>query len=209
MRKAITILLALVMVLSLAACGGGSTTTNTPAATEAPATPEPTPTSASSDTENPSTIVPTQTDSTPANDNSIIEFQNTILFEDDIVAIELLSFYAETMNWNSGAQEEKIAAFKIHNKSDFTVYIDIEDTYVGEEAVIAGQMDGTMEVASGKAGTFRYYFNYNTVPNPTALGSVDDLYLLEGVFSIIIDKNTSDFSADSMYSVPFSMNSAK
>lgn len=43
MRKAITILLALVMVLSLAACGGGSTTTNTPAPTEAPATPEPTP----------------------------------------------------------------------------------------------------------------------------------------------------------------------
>ena len=42
MKKAITILLALVMVLSLAACGGGSAPTNTPAPTEAPATPEPT-----------------------------------------------------------------------------------------------------------------------------------------------------------------------
>ena len=43
MKRAITILLALLMVLSLAACGGSSTTTSTPAPTEAPATPEPTP----------------------------------------------------------------------------------------------------------------------------------------------------------------------
>ena len=42
MKRAITILLALLMVLSLAACGGGSTTTPTPEPTEAP-TPEPTP----------------------------------------------------------------------------------------------------------------------------------------------------------------------
>lgn len=43
MKKAITILLALIMVLSLAACGGASTTGETSAPTEAPATPEPTP----------------------------------------------------------------------------------------------------------------------------------------------------------------------
>lgn len=42
MKKAITILLAIVLVLSLAACGGGSATTNTPAATETPETPAPT-----------------------------------------------------------------------------------------------------------------------------------------------------------------------
>ena len=40
MKKAITILLALLMVLSLAACGDDNSTTNTPAATETPATPK-------------------------------------------------------------------------------------------------------------------------------------------------------------------------
>ena len=42
MKKAITILLALVMILSLAACGGGSAAADTPAPTEATATPKPT-----------------------------------------------------------------------------------------------------------------------------------------------------------------------
>lgn len=42
MKKAITILLALVMVLSLAACGGGSATTTTPEPVTTTASPEPT-----------------------------------------------------------------------------------------------------------------------------------------------------------------------
>ena len=52
MRKAITILLALVMVLSLAACGGGSETANTAVSAEA-ATNQPAPTETTENTEAP------------------------------------------------------------------------------------------------------------------------------------------------------------
>ena len=105
MRKAITILLALVMVLSLAACGGGSTTTETPAATGEP-TPESEPTA------------------------SIVEEPKTLDLKTAVVGKwvyqpgPLSDFYMELYKGGSGAQ------FNYKGEKTFDLTWEIEDDVI-------------------------------------------------------------------------------
>ena len=192
MKKQITLLLVLVMALSLSACGGEQ--------------------AAETGEETQEAEVSTEVESTEPSesDNSVIEFDDAVVYEDENAKIELLAFYEEEMNWSEGTKNEKNITLKLYNKSEYDLFIDLVDLYVGDDQVTASMSDGTMTAAPGKNGTFRYIIWYDSVTNSldhTALDSLEDLYSLEGRLDIRIDKDVNDNKIDDSYKASFDLKS--
>lgn len=142
MRKAITILLALVMVLSLAACGGGNTTTEAPtptetidtpapAETEAPATPELTEAvETPAETETPATPEPTpeptlEIKAVPLSIGDKIENENFTMTFDSIEILPEFSYRTSTYSSTSLYVEDgyQIALLRGHFENTSTATI--------------------------------------------------------------------------------------
>ena len=116
-----------------------------------------------------------------SSDNSIIEFSDTILLDNDLVTVELTQFFEKEVNW-AGASEpqmEKYITLKVHNNSDKEILFNLEDAYINDESVTVIMQDGNSGPAPGKTKTYSYDIQYNTSPNPKALDAIEDLYTLD------------------------------
>ena len=138
-------------------------------------------------------------------DDSIIEFDDTILFDEGTVTVELINFYAEDVNWTTGSQNEKHVTFKVTNNADHEIRLDEKDFYINDEiCYVCGKSD-TIDLAPGKSGTYIYIIAYDTAPEHTALETLDELYYLEGTFT---GTNLYDDSKNSKFEIEFSIQEA-
>ena len=138
-----------------------------------------------------------------AEDTNIIEFEDVILIDDENVTIELVNFYEETKNWDTGTRDEKVISFKVYNNTDHELRISLRDAYIGDEEAWVCMLDGNVGPKPGKSKTLRYYIDYNTSPNPTELESINDLYDLEGYFDIF--NSYEDTSKNNGYETEFAI----
>lgn len=116
------------------------------------------------------------------------DFKDVILFDDDLVTIELVKFYEEEVNWgySSGPLMEKYFTVKVKNKSDKELLFDLRDAYIHDESVTLAMMDGNQGPAPGKTKTYTYNVYYNTNPEHTPLDSIEDLYTLDAAVDVRI-----------------------
>ena len=190
MKRILAILLVCILCISFAACGKKSdddTMKESPADT-------------ASDAAAPNETEPTEPD------NSVIEFTDIVLVDDNNVTIELVNFYEEEVNWAEaygGKQIEKCITFKAKNKTDKDIYVDLNNLFIGEETMyISG---GFSEVVAGRTASFDIYVKHDTTPNATPLDSLDELYQAEGRFEI---RSKADPRAFDSYKVDFSIDKA-
>ncbi len=227
MKKIVALLLATVMVFALCACGGTSeagngatvqeeivsddveNTARDDAENSAPdnvenTAPDNEENTTPDDVEN---VAPDDTDSAAEEEKpAIIEFTDVVLVDDDTVRIELVNFYEQEYNWNTGKQIEKCLTYKVTNKSDHELLIYLEDPYIDDESVSRSGVDGVGNAPKpGKTASYRYriYYNSPADKNGKALDSLDDLYRLEATFEIMtkID-NKIVGSYDAVFSLP-------
>lgn len=189
MKKAISMLLVLALCLSLCACGKSTSSKSNADVVQ----------NAVND------FTPAQTENVNVND-SLIEFENVVLVDNDTVKIELVNFYAEDVKWFSDVQNEKYITVKATNKSNHDITLNPGNFYLGDEAVVAIMITGSIAPAPGKSGNYTFMIKYNTSPEATALDSLKELYALEGSFDGL---NTyEDSSKNTRLSVSFNIQSA-
>lgn len=189
MKKAISMLLVLALCLSLCACGQStSSKSNANVAQNAV-----------------NDFTPTQTENVNVND-SLVEFENVVLVDNDTIKIELVNFYAEDVNWFSDVQNEKYITVKATNKSNHDITLNPGNFYLGDEAVVAIITTGSIAPAPGKSGSYTFMIKYNTSPEATSLNSLEELYTLEGSFSGL--NIYDDSSKNTKLSVDFNIQSA-
>lgn len=175
MKRTFSALLALIVALSLCAFGSGSA-------------------KASSTSDDSPQIKRISDD--------LIEFENVILVDNDTLTIELVNFYAEDSNWVEGSQNEKHITVKVKNKTAKEFFLNPDQFYLNDEAAWIICVDGSIVPAPGKSMKCSVIVAYDTKPEHTALGSLDELFCLEGSFSgcfistggSITDMLTVDFS---------------
>lgn len=119
--------------------------------------------------------------------DSLIEFDEVLVAENDTVALYLVSFYAKDVNWSAGAQNEKYISFKAKNKSDHKIFLNPDKFYLNDEKCYVSMADGSISLDAGRSGTFSFCVGSDTKPEHTALKSLDELYGLEGAFSGLHD----------------------
>ena len=89
-----------------------------------------------------------------------IDFESPILiYEDDNIRIELQSFFHEFMNWGDPGRKpafEKGLLVKYYNKTDYEVWIQLREAYLGMDAVCPAKTAGNEAVAPGKASICAY-----------------------------------------------------
>jgi len=180
MKKTLSIVLVIVLFLALSACDNTEDTTQTQEMTSAPI-----------DT---------------ANEN-VIEFGSpVVIWEDDNIKIELLSFYQEFVNWGVADKEpatEKGITVRYYNKTDYGVIIQLQEAYLGVDAVQILHSAGSETPASGKATTREYLIQKVVGSNTTALESMEDLYQLDGRFWVGIKHDKNSSIADEHYNIEF------
>lgn len=180
MGKWMSLLLAGVVCISLTACGGGNDGTDKDGGKAS--------TEADSSKQGEETVAETE-------DSNIINFEDVVLVDNDDVKIELVSFYAEDVNWTEGKQNEKCITLKVTNKTDYDInfssefYLDGERTYT----IFHG---GSNDVAAGKSGNCTFCIAKDTQPEHTALESLDELYNLEGTFEVWFGGKRESLEAD-------------
>ena len=184
MKKILSLALALAMCLSLCACGTGNTCTCDCAQC--------------ADCEKKTQIADvTNADDASAaekNDN-VIEFETPIVVaEDENLRVEVVKFYEEYRLWKKGypynadaategATLEKLVMFKLCNKTDHTLTTYLNDTYLGSEGADFFDIDGASRIDTAAGKNVLRTFLIQTGAN-TALESMEDLYSLDGDFSI-------------------------
>lgn len=203
MKKVISLALALAMCLSLCACGTGNTCTCDCAQC--------------AQCEKNAQIVDTanvriDSDAVKQNDN-VIEFETPVVVaEDEYLRVELVKFYEEYRLWKQGyphnadsategATLEKFAAFKFYNKTDHTLYIRMEDIYLGSDGAESFSVGSSSEdVFAGK--NILKNFLIQTGEKET-LTSMEELYSADGAF-YIFHRNEDDVLHDG-YRLEFSI----
>ena len=184
MKKTLFLALALAMCLSLYACGTGNTCTCDCAQCAQCEK------NAHVDTAN----VRIDSDTVKQNDN-VIEFETPVVVaEDEYLRVELVKFYEEYRLWKQGyphnadsategATLEKLVMFKLCNKTDHTLTTYLNDTYLGSEGADFFDIDGASRIDTAAGKNVLRTFLIQTGAN-TALESMEDLYSLDGDFSI-------------------------
>ena len=187
MKKILSLALALAMCLSLCACGTGNTCTCDCAQC--------------ADCEKKTQIADTA-DSDDAsvaekNDN-VIEFETPIVVaEDENLRVEVVKFYQDYVSWNDhgqpsskkadstteGATLEKFVVFKLCNTTDHALTTYLNDTYLGSDGADSFDIDGASRIDTAAGKNVLRTFLIQTGAN-TALESMEDLYSLDGDFSI-------------------------
>ena len=129
-----------------------------------------------------------------SSDNSIIKFEDVVLFEDDVIKLELANFYAEDHNWVEGAQNEKCFTVKATNKTNHEVMCHTDKLYLGDntEKLYICVLSSTIAPDPGKSGYYDFCVAYDTIPEHTALDSLEDLYSLNGTFKVYEKYNGSE-----------------
>ena len=150
-------------------------------------------------------VAPGKTEKVNVND-SLIEFENVVLVDNDAIKIELVNFYAEDVKWFSDVQNEKYITVKATNKSNHDISLNPGNFYLGDEAVVAIMITGSIAPAPGKSGNYAFMIQYNTSPESTALDSLEELYALEGSFDGL--NIYEDSSKNTRLSVNFNIQSA-
>lgn len=135
-----------------------------------------------------------------------IPFSDTVVYEDDNLRVELDQFFEDTVHWAGQNEEvtEKYVSFKVINKGTQEFLFNVEDAYIGQDAMNVIMSDGNSGPAPGKAKQFSYDVQYDTKPESTPIDSLEQLYDLEGVFHIALEDG--DYITDS-YDVSFSIKS--
>lgn len=185
MKKAISLLLALVICLSLCACGNNNVDSKVEGYAETEAEPS----------------------NEATKNNDLIEFEEPVLvWEDDNVKIELVSFYQELLNWyDKGPVLEKGITVRYYNKTNYGVIIQLQEAYLGVDAVQIMHTNGSESPAAGKATTYNYMIQHITGSSTSALESMDDLYQLDGKFWVGIKHDPSSNMVNESYDVNFSL----
>lgn len=110
----------------------------------------------------------------------VIEFNNTVLIDDDLVRIELVKFYTSENYSDEDDTPHKSFCFKCTNKSDdYEMDIYPIDCYVEDEMVNV-VMIGANNIMPGKTAYYDYYVEYERSEDRIQLDSLDNLYDLEG-----------------------------
>ena len=145
---------------------------------------------------------------TEAKKDDIIEFDHLILVDDVNVRIELVNFYAENFNWSTGAQNEKIVTFQFQNKTDHNILWSTENFYLNNESTYVMFNGGVTSLEAGRSGKTSIIIAEDTQPEHTALKSLDELYDLEGTFSIFhkYEDTRKNQSEKVTFSIPKAMN---
>ena len=179
MKKAVSLILAIVMCFSLAGCGKTNVVSKETEATLA---------------------------GNAAQNNTLIEFNNVVLVNNETVKIELINFYAEDVNWVTGTQNEKYITVKATNKTDHDIILNPGKFYLGEDEVYVLLTNGSIAPAPGKSGNYAFIIANNTSPEHTALNSLEALYTLEGSFTGL--HKYEDSSKNKMLNVDFDVQAA-
>lgn len=150
-----------------------------------------------------------ESDNETSSDNSIIKFENVVLFEDEAIKLELANFYAEDHNWVEGTQNEKCFTVKATNKTNHEVTCHTDKLYLGDntEKLYVCILSGTIAPDPEKSGYYDFIVAYDTVPEHTALDSLEDLYLLNGTFKVYEKYNGSQY-IDNDYTFEFDVQAA-
>lgn len=178
MKRTFSALLALIMALSLCAFGSGSA-------------------KASSTSDDSPQIKRISDD--------LIEFENVILVDDDTLTMELVNFYAEDWNWAEGSQSEKHITVKVKNKTAQEFFLNPDQFYLDDEAALILCVDGSIAPAPGKSMKCSFMVAYDTKPEHKALGSLDELFGLEGSFYGILSSNDGNWLNNKSFTVDFSI----
>ena len=134
-----------------------------------------------------------------------IPFDLPLVYEDDILKVELAQFYEDRVKW-IGQNEpsiEKYVVFKVTNKNAAGFLFNLSSAYINSDEVNVIMQDGNSGPQTGKSKTFSFNIQYDTKPNSTAINSIDELYDLGGVFRISV-KDVDDYIID-QYEVNFSL----
>lgn len=166
MKKAISLLLALVMCLSLCACGGNK-----------------------SDNGNMGLNAPVVYIGTPNTVGEKVEFDNLVLAENDVAKIMLIEFYVDKLYGSGNSDGAKCAIFKVENKTEHELNVWVTP-YLNNERISLANIEGSTMIEAGRAGRLGYYFTFGEYPNATDLESIEDLYDLEFTFEL---KDMSNF----------------
>ncbi|MBE5901242.1 MAG: hypothetical protein E7280_04965 [Lachnospiraceae bacterium] len=141
-----------------------------------------------------------------------IEFEEPkVLIDEDLVKVELLSFYQEKVNWSTGEQLEKNISVKITNKSDRKFIINLRNIYIGDEAVNSVLKTGNEGPMPGKSGIYNYNIRKQGDSDNEALDSLEQLKDLEGTFEVLLykeDGKTLDGNSKNEYPFKINENSA-
>lgn len=186
MKKAISLILAIVMCLALCACGSSEGCScdcaqcvqceNKTHNTEA------------TDVSHPDNVPET----TEPN-NNVMEFETPIVVaEDEHLRVEVVKFYQEYRLWNTngypleadssteGATLESFVVFKFYNKSNRDLRIEIDSLYLGSDGAHFSQ-NYASKPAVGKNVTGHYLIQTG---EKEALASMEELYSLDGKFEV-------------------------
>ena len=129
----------------------------------------------------------------PAGGPKSKDFSDVILFDNDLVTIELVKFSEDEVNWGdvNNTLMEKYITVKVKNKSDKELYFSLEDGYIHDESVTMAMMDGNQGPAPGKSKTYTYDVYYNLNPDHVPLESLEDLYTLDAAVDIRVKGENS------------------
>lgn len=203
MKKLLIMMIATVLAVSLTACGNkDNAMKNQPGSSES---------SESSTSEAKDNEMKNQQESLEP-EMKVIDFENTVLADNDVVTVELVQFYEEEVNWNGPETPvfEKNITLQVKNKSDYEIIFNYSDAYIGDEAVRVSMYDGNEGPAPGKSKKYRYCIEQDTAPDHTPLESIEDLYDLDGNFEISIVKEgviTDTYDLD--FSIPKAISGEK
>ena len=180
MKKAMLLILTLALSMSLYACGGGSKSE-----------------------ENAAAGTNSNEASTEAANDMIVFDEPVVVWEDENIQIEAIGFYQEFYNWGDREPAtEKGVTFRYVNKTDHQILIQLDEAYLGMDAVQIMHCEGSETPAPGKATTRNYIFQYVTGPTTQSVDSMEDLYVLDGRFFVGL-KKTSENMIDESYYVSF------
>jgi hypothetical protein len=205
MKKTISLTLTAALLCSLCACGGDT-------ASAEPSTSVVSSVESVQEESVQETVVPeeasaeevssAEAEEAEETDNDLIEFENVILVDNETLTMELVNFYAQDCNWSSGVQNEKYITVKVTNKTDHGILLNPDKFYLNDEEAWVSITNGSITPDAGKSGTYSFMVATNTMPEHTALDSLDELYGLEGTFDGL---NTYDDDNNTSLEVSFSI----
>lgn len=146
-------------------------------------------------------------DAEESTNDSIIEFDNIILVDDETVTIELVNFYSEDVTWGSGTQNEKYITVRATNKTDHEIFLNPRKFYLNNEECYVSMKSGSIAPDPGKSGSYSFMVAYNTTPEHTALKSLEELKELEGSFGGLnkYDDGNNNTELEVSFSIPESL----
>lgn len=202
MEKLVTILIATGIISMMSACGNEQTITNSSSSSDN--------TEVSSESvELNSASSDIEEEAEENTDESLIEFENVILVDDDTITLELVNFYAEDYNWTDrGLQNEKHFTVKATNNSDHKITLNPGKIYLNDEECFVSLVQGTITPDPGKSGVYSFLVGHQTTPNPSPLESIDDLYLIEGRFEglNVYEDSSKNTRLEVEFSIPKALN---